>query len=154
MLDTTNGFLYVAYSDNGGPYAGARGDVEVQYGDEAWTLISPIPSTNTNDNYFGYSGLSIDRQNPNIVMVTGYSSWWPDTQIWRSVNGGASWSRIWDWTRYPNRSFRYVQKCFECAVAVPHRPVCGGGSAPAGVNPKLGWMTEALGDRSVQLQPV
>jgi photosystem II stability/assembly factor-like uncharacterized protein len=145
-LDTTNGFLYVAYSDNGGPYGGARGDVwKYNTATGGWTLISPIPSTNTNDDYFGYSGLSIDRQNPNIVMVTGYSSWWPDTQIWRSVNGGASWSRIWDWTRYPNRSFRYVQNVSDAPwLEFPDRPVCGGGRPGAEVNPKLGWMTEAL----------
>src|SRR5215510_10167497 len=81
----------------------------------------------TPNDYFGNSGLSVDRQNPNIVMVTGYSSWWPDTQIWRSVNGGASWSRIWDWTRYPNRSFRYVQNVSDAPwLEYPARPVCGG----------------------------
>ena len=42
-------------------------------------------------------------------MVTGYSSWWPDTFIYRSTNSGTTWTNAWDWTRYPNRSFRYTQ---------------------------------------------
>jgi xyloglucan-specific exo-beta-1,4-glucanase len=146
VLDTSGGFLYVAYSDKGGPYDGASGDVwKYNTATGAWTLISPIPSTNTNDDYFGYSGLSVDRQHPNTIMVTGYSSWWPDTQIWRSTNGGASWSRIWDWTRYPSRSFRYTQDITAAPwLKSPPAPVCGGGRPGAEVNPKLGWMTEAL----------
>ena len=146
VLDTVNGFLYVAYSDKGGPYDGEHGDVwKLNTATGAWTLISPIPSSNANDNFFGYSGLSIDRQNPNTIMVTGYSSWWPDTQIWRSTNGGATWSRIWDWTRYPSRSFRYTQDVTAAPwLKFPATPLCGGGRPGAEVNPKLGWMTEAL----------
>ncbi|HJQ30759.1 MAG TPA: xyloglucanase [Pyrinomonadaceae bacterium] len=146
VLDTAGGFLYVAYSDKGGPYDGGHGDVwKLNTATGAWTLISPIPSSNTNDNFFGYSGLSVDRQHPNTVMVTGYSSWWPDTQIWRSTNGGATWSRIWDWTRYPSRSFRYTQDVTAAPwLKFPATPVCGGGRPGAEVNPKLGWMTEAL----------
>lgn len=146
VLDTVNEFLYVAYSDKGGPYDGGRGDVwKLNTANGAWTQISPIPSSNTNDNYFGYSGLSVDRQNPNVVMVTGYSSWWPDTQIWRSTNGGQTWSRIWDWTRYPNRSFRYTQDITAAPwLRTPPAPLCGGGRPGAEVNPKLGWMTETL----------
>src|ERR1044071_2363059 len=146
VLDTVNGFLYVAYSDKGGPYDGGHGDVwKLNTASGAWTLISPIPSSNTNDNFFGYSGLSVDRQNPNTIMVTGYSSWWPDTQIWRSTNGGATWSRIWDWTRYPSRSFRYTQDVTAAPwLKFPATPICGGGRPGAEVNPKLGWMTETL----------
>ena len=146
VLDTVGGFLYLAYSDKGGPYDGEHGDVwKLNTATGAWTLISPIPSSNTNDDYFGYSGLSIDRQHPNTIMVTGYSSWWPDTQIWRSTNGGTTWSRIWDWTRYPNRSFRYTQDVTASPwLKFPAAPLCGGGRPGAEVNPKLGWMTETL----------
>jgi len=146
VLDTAGGFLYVAYSDKGGPYDGGHGDLwKLNTATGAWTLISPIPSSNTNDNYFGYSGLSVDRQHPNTIMVTGYSSWWPDTQIWRSTNGGATWSRIWDWTRYPSRSFRYTQDITASPwLKFPAAPICGGGRPGAEVNPKLGWMTETL----------
>lgn len=57
VLDTVNGFLYVAYSDKGGPYDGGHGDV--------WKL-------------------------------------------------NTTWSRIWDWARYPNRTFRYTQDVTAC----------------------------------------
>jgi len=146
VLDTAGGFLYLAYSDSGGPYDGGHGDLwKFNTATGAWTLISPIPSSNTNDNYFGYSGLSVDRQHPNTIMVTGYSSWWPDTQIWRSTNGGTTWSRIWDWTRYPSRSFRYTLDVTAAPwLKFPTTPLCGGGRPGAETNPKLGWMTETL----------
>ena len=146
VLDTVNGFLYLAYSDKGGPYDGGHGDVwKYNTASGAWTRISPVPSTDVDNNYFGYGGLTVDRQQPNVIMVTAYSSWWPDTILWRSINGGATWSKIWDWTRYPNRSFRYTQDVTAAPwLKWPPAPVCGGGRPGAEVNPKLGWMTETL----------
>ncbi|PYQ24091.1 MAG: xyloglucanase, partial [Acidobacteria bacterium] len=148
VLDTTNGYLFVAYSDNGGPYGGGHGDVwRFATATGAWTRISPVPSSPdpNGDNYFGYNGLSVDRQHPSTVMVTAYSSWWPDTIIWRSNDSGATWSKIWNWTRYPSRSFRYVQDITAAPwLKWPAAPLCGGGRPGAEVNPKLGWMTETL----------
>jgi photosystem II stability/assembly factor-like uncharacterized protein len=67
------------------------------------------------------------------------------TSIYRSSDGGATWSRIWDWTRYPNRSFRYTLDVTAAPwLKFPTTPLCGGGRPGAEVNPKLGWMTETL----------
>jgi xyloglucan-specific exo-beta-1,4-glucanase len=144
VLDTVSGSLYLAYSDKGGPYDGGHGDVwKYNTATSSWTMISPVPSSDVDNNYYGYAGLTIDRQNPNVVMVSAYSSWWPDTIFWRSLNGGATWTKIWDWTRYPNRSFRYVQDI----TAAPWLDlgVPGGNGRPgAEVSPKLGWMTETM----------
>jgi hypothetical protein len=144
VLDEIGGHLYLAYSNKGGPYDGESGDVwKFNTASGAWTRISPVPSTNTNDNYYGYAGLTIDRQNPNTIMVSAYSSWWPDTIFWRSRDGGTTWSKVWDWTRYPNRSFRYVQDISAARwldLGVPS----GAGRPGAEVSPKLGWMTESL----------
>jgi hypothetical protein len=144
VLDTTSGFLYLTYSDKGGPYDGGHGDVwKYNTATVAWTLISPVPSTDVDNNYYGYGGLTIDRQNPNTIMVSAYSSWWPDTIFWRSTDGGTTWTKIWDWTRYPNRSFRYIQNVSD-APWLDFGIVTGGGRPGAEVSPKLGWMTEAL----------
>jgi xyloglucan-specific exo-beta-1,4-glucanase len=140
VLDPAHDYLYIATSDNGGPYAGESGQVwRLHISSGVWTDISPMGLA---DAYFGYSGLSIDRQNPNIVMVTGYSSWWPDTHIWRSTDSGATWTRIWDWARYPNRTFRYVQNI--SAAPWLDWGGSGHGAREAEVFPKLGWMTESL----------
>jgi photosystem II stability/assembly factor-like uncharacterized protein len=141
VLDTTNDYLYIATSDNGGPFGGSAGDVwrlDTASGD--WTRISPMPSDDSNgDNFFGYSGLSVDRQDPDTIMVTGYSSWWPDTMIFRSTDNGDSWTPVWEWNGFPDRTFRYTQDISD----VPWLTF-GVGSQPPVTSPKLGWMTESL----------
>ena len=144
VLDTVNNVLYITTSDDGGPYAGGKGQVlKFNTATGVWTDISPVPLSAGDNLYFGYGGLSVDRQNPNIVMCTGYSSWWPDTKMWRSTNGGATWSEIYSWTRYPSRSFRYVQDV-SAAPWLDMGVASSGGRPGAEVSPKLGWMTEAL----------
>lgn len=140
VVDSVNGILYIATSDKGGPYDGASGDVwKYAIASGTWTRISPVPSTDTSNDYFGYSGLALDPEHPGTVMVTGYSSWWPDTFIWRSTDGGTMWKQLWNFTSYPNRSFSYT-------LDVTSEPWLAAGATPAPpeVNPKLGWMTEAL----------
>ena len=135
----STGMLYITYSDGAGPYDGSKGDVwKYNTATGAWTVISPIPST-SGDDYFGYGGLAVDAQNPNTLMVAALNSWWPDTVIFRSTNGGATWTRIWDWAVYPNRTFRYVQD-------ISAAPWLTFGTSPAlpEITPKLGWMVGAL----------
>ena len=86
VLDTVNNYFFIATSDNGGPYGGALGQVwRLNLTTGVWTDISPMLLSEV---YFGFSGLTIDQQNPGTIMVTGYSSWWPDTFIYRSTNSG------------------------------------------------------------------
>ncbi|MBO3680928.1 xyloglucanase [Streptomyces sp. NEAU-YJ-81] len=137
VLDTKNGYLYLTTSDKGGPYDGEKGQVwRYTTATGEWKNISPMTDADT---YFGYSGLTVDRQKPGTLMVTGYSSWWPDTQIFRSTDSGATWTRAWDFTSYPNRSLRYTQD----VSSVPWLTF-GANPSPPEVTPKLGWMTEAL----------
>lgn len=139
VVDHVGGRLYIATSDTGGPYDGAKGDVwryDIAAG--AWTQISPIPSSSSDD-YFGYSGLTIDRQHPDTLMVATQISWWPDVIIFRSTDAGATWTRIWDWNGYPGRTYRYTQDI----TAVPWLTF-GTNPSPPEVTPKLGWMTEAM----------
>ncbi|TDC10426.1 xyloglucanase [Nonomuraea longispora] len=139
VLDPENGYLYIATSDTGGPYDGAKGDVwRYTTATGAWTQISPIPSS-SEDDYFGYSGLTIDRRNPSTIMVATQISWWPDVIFFRSTDSGATWTRVWDWTSYPNRSFRYTMDISENPWLT-----FGGNPQPPETAPKLGWMTESL----------
>ena len=104
-----NGVLFVTFSNTAGPYDGTKGDVwKFDTGTESWTRISPIPSSSS-ENYFGYGGLAVDAQHPDTLVVTTMNSWWPDAVIFRSVNGGAAWTRIWDWGNYPARNLHYTQ---------------------------------------------
>ncbi|MFB6835458.1 cellulose binding domain-containing protein [Streptomyces sp. NPDC056361] len=137
VLDAANGHLYLAYSDKAGPYDGGKGQVwRYATATGEWKDISPAAEADTS---YGFSGLTVDRQHPGTVMVSGYSSWYPDTQIFRSTDSGATWTRAWDYTSYPNRANRY-------ALDVSSSPwlTWGASPAPPEQSPKLGWMTEAL----------
>ncbi|MFI8931193.1 WD40/YVTN/BNR-like repeat-containing protein [Streptomyces sp. NPDC053474] len=137
VLDAENGYLYLAYSDKGGPYDGGKGQVW-RYATKtgAWKNISPVAEA---DAPYGFSGLTVDRQHPGTVMVTGYSSWWPDTQIFRSTDSGAAWTRAWSYSSYPTRENRYTMD----VSSVPWLS-WGAHPQPPEQTPKLGWMTEAL----------
>jgi hypothetical protein len=137
VLDAKNGYLYLAYSDKGGPYDGGKGRLwRYATGTGTWTNISPVAEADT---FYGFSGLTVDRQKPGTVMATAYSSWWPDTQIFRSTDSGATWSKAWDYTSYPDRENRYTMD-----VSSSPWLAWGANPAPPEQTPKLGWMTEAL----------
>ncbi|MFD8302892.1 cellulose binding domain-containing protein [Streptomyces sp. NPDC059690] len=137
VLDAENGYLYLAYSDKGGPYDGGKGQLwRYATASGTWTNISPVAEADT---YYGFSGLTVDRQHPGTVMATAYSSWWPDTQLFRSTDSGATWTKAWDYTSYPDRADRYT-------IDVSSSPwlTFGAHPSPPEQSPKLGWMTESL----------
>ncbi|MFF9489021.1 cellulose binding domain-containing protein [Streptomyces sp. NPDC014676] len=137
VLDAENGYLYLAYSDTGGPYDGGKGRLyRYATATGAWTDISPVAEADT---YYGFSGLTVDRQNPGTVMATAYSSWWPDTQIFRSTDSGGTWTQAWSYTSYPDRENRYTMD-----VSSSPWLTWGANPSPPEQTPKLGWMTEAL----------
>ncbi|MFE1258042.1 cellulose binding domain-containing protein [Streptomyces fungicidicus] len=137
VLDAENGYLYLAYSDTGGPYDGGKGRLyRYATATGVWTDISPVAEADT---YYGFSGLTVDRQNPGTVMATAYSSWWPDTQIFRSRDSGGSWTQAWSYTSYPDRGNRYTMD-----VSSSPWLTWGANPSPPEQTPKLGWMTEAL----------
>jgi hypothetical protein len=136
----SNGTLYVTYSDKAGPYDGGHGDVwKYDTKSSAWKQISPVPSSNTNDDYFGYGGLAVDGEDPNVLVVTSLNSWWPDARFYRSRDGGSTWAPIWDFAGYPARANRY-------ALDISASPWLDWGitkTAPE-ESPKLGWMTGGI----------
>jgi hypothetical protein len=137
VLDAAGGSLYLSYSDKGGPYDGGKGQVwRYATATGTWTNISPVAEADT---YYGFSGLTVDRQKPGTLMATAYSSWWPDTQIFRSTDSGATWTKAWDYSSYPNRANRYTMD-----VSSSPWLTWGANPSPPEQAPKLGWMTESL----------
>lgn len=138
-----SGILYVNYSNDVGPYGGSKGQVwKLDTSTGVWTEISPVDS-DSEDNWFGYGGLAVDPQDPDTLMVSSMNAWWPDEKIFRSTDGGATWTSIWDWNGYPSRSLRYTQDI----SAAPWLDFAANPQPPE-TTPKLGWM---IGD--IEIDP-
>ncbi|GIE97400.1 cellulose binding domain-containing protein [Paractinoplanes rishiriensis] len=135
VIQGTNFFL--ATSDTGGPYDGAAGEVwRLDMSTGTWTNISPTPEA---DRYYGYSGLTVDAQKPGTLMVATQISWWPDAIFFRSTDYGATWTRIWDWSSYPNMTKRYTMD-----ISANPWLDFNTNPQPPESTPKLGWMNESL----------
>lgn len=42
------------------------------------------------------------------MIVHLNNSWWPDGQIFRSKDSGATWSALWTWGNYPDINKNYA----------------------------------------------
>lgn len=135
VLDS-EGNLYITYSNDCGPYDGSKGDVW-RYNTKSgqWTNISPIPSSDTENDYFGYGGIGLDAKKPGTLVVATLNSWWPDARFYRSTDYGKTWSPIWDWDGYPNKKYKYNLDISKAKWLTFNK------IDDVEPSPKLGWMT-------------
>lgn len=137
----SNGMLYISYVNQEGPYNGNKGGVwKYDTNNNIWTNISPVKG---DDLYFGYGGITVDASNPNIIMTTTLNSWWPDGNLYRSIDGGEHWMPLWEFDEDGERKNYYSIDY----SASPWLDWSKKGEAPE-TSPKLGWM---LGD--VEIDP-
>lgn len=132
----SNGILYVTYTHDVGPFNGGQGSVwKLDTKTGVWTDISPTGAGDTSN---PYGGLAIDVRNPNTLMVATMNKWWPDENIYRSTDGGATWKPF---TTYDS-SVRTDQYTIDYSLA----PWLDWGvkKDPPEISPKLGWMIGSL----------
>ncbi|MGM0884722.1 MAG: DUF4959 domain-containing protein [Bacillota bacterium] len=136
---SSNGALYVTYAQEVGPYNGGKGSVwKYNTASGIWQDISPTGVGNT-DNPYG--GLAVDAQNPDTIMIATMNKWWPDENIYRSTDGGATWKTFWSIPAWPNRENKYT-------IDYSLSPWLDWGEVKnlPEQNPKLGWM---MGDLEI-----
>ncbi|KAI1338897.1 glycoside hydrolase family 74 protein [Xylariaceae sp. FL0016] len=134
VLQPDEKVLYLTYSDGTGPYDGTSGAVyKYDITAKTWTNITPVSGS---DLYFGFGGIGVDMLSPGTIVVASLNSWWPDAQLFRSNNSGTTWSKIWEWTSYPNENYYYSQ-------SVSKAPWIKTGFLDTDTK-DLGWMIEAL----------
>ncbi|KAI1420326.1 glycoside hydrolase family 74 protein [Xylaria sp. FL1777] len=134
VLQPTEKVLYLTYSDGTGPYDGTLGAVyryDITAG--TWTNITPVSGS---DLYYGFGGIGVDMQSPGTIVVASLNSWWPDAQLFRSTDSGATWSRLWEWTSYPSMNLYYSQ-------STTNAPWIKTGFLDVDTK-DLGWMIESL----------
>ncbi|TFK40979.1 hypothetical protein BDQ12DRAFT_710849 [Crucibulum laeve] len=142
VLSPTEKVLYVSYSDGAGPYDGTLGAI-YKYNITSAACLNVYPGTDItpvsgSDLYFGFGGVAVDLQKSGTIMVAALNSWWPDGQIFRSTNGGASWSPFWAWTSYPDLNKYYTYSDSLAPWLGPNYVDTTAGDK------QIGWMMEAL----------
>ncbi|GAA1120861.1 RICIN domain-containing protein [Kribbella jejuensis] len=121
-----DGNIYVTYGDLPGPYEMYDGAVhKLDPATGEWTDITPLRPNTGGEAGFGYGGLATDPQRPGTVMVSTMSRWGPVDDIFRSVDGGRTWTSI-------------GQRIVLDTSGAPYLNFHG--------TPKLGWM---IGDISI-----
>ncbi|EXF76179.1 fungal cellulose binding domain-containing protein [Colletotrichum fioriniae PJ7] len=107
-IQPTEKALYLTYSDGTGPYDGTSGSVwRYDLTANTWKDITPVAPGS--DLYFGFGGLGLDMQKPGTLVVATLNSWWPDAQLFRSTDSGATWKKIWTWGTDGNQNISYAQ---------------------------------------------
>ncbi|MGY5765218.1 xyloglucanase [Brachybacterium sp. DNPG3] len=146
QIDEVNGYLYITTSDTAGPYDGGDGEVwRYSIDDGTWTDLTPDYRPVGAD--FGFSGLSIDASDPDTIMVTTQIQWWPDILIFRSTDGGETWSPIWEYATDDAGNQEFVARYQQDITGVPWLTFGVAPTEPAlwtEPAPKLGWMAEGL----------
>ncbi|KLO08325.1 CEL6 protein [Schizopora paradoxa] len=95
-LSPAENALYIPYANGVGPWDGTLGYVMKYFiANGSWVDITPAQGIL--DNYYGYSGISVDLQRPGTVMVAPSNEYYPDANIFRSTDGGASWTQIYSY---------------------------------------------------------
>ena len=132
VIDPSTKVLYISANNNAGPLDGTNGmsgSPEIPSRRLRFILgavwrydlttkavkdITP-PSNILGSQSYGFGGLAVDYQKPGTLMVAALNTWWPDGNIFRSTDGGATWTPLWDWNQPRVSTKRYYT--FNNAIA-------------------------------------
>lgn len=135
---SSDGNLYVTYSYLPGPNSVGSGLGAVyKYNLAAgtWTNVTPAGAyDDTGPLWYGFANVVVDPEHPETVMVTTMDDWWPGDNLYRSVDGGATWKSLASVPGYPVNSPNYYQQDWSLSPWITF-----GGSSPS-----FGWWMGAL----------
>ncbi|HEX6426617.1 MAG TPA: secretion protein, partial [Niastella sp.] len=98
---SSNGNMYITYSDAAGPNNISTGAVY-----KLNTSTGVLTSLTLPSGQGGYAGVHVDANAPNTILVSTIDRWWPRDEIFRSTDGGSTWTALlgsatWDHTSAP-----------------------------------------------------
>ncbi|KAI8315885.1 Xyloglucanase [Colletotrichum sp. SAR11_59] len=133
-LSVAEKVIYFTYSDGSGPYDGTQGAVyRYDLTSGKWTDITPTSGT---DLFYGFGGIAVDAQKPGTIVVATLNSWYPDAQLFRSTDSGATWKKIWNWEADGKVAPQYT-------IGAKNAPWIKTNFLDVDTK-KLGWMIESL----------
>ncbi len=96
LVRASDNTLYLTYGQEPGPNIMTDGAVwKFNPRNGTWTDITPVHPKDA-DQPFGYGCIAVDALHPATLMVTTFAHWKPHDAIFRSTNGGVSWTQLWD----------------------------------------------------------
>jgi hypothetical protein len=100
----SDGALWIAYSNGAGPGNATSGSVwKMNTANDAWTNVNPAGHGG------GIIGLSVSATDPNYALAATMD-WWAPDEIYRTTNGGTSWTGIGKSATHNTNGVNYL--CF------------------------------------------
>ncbi len=87
------GNLFVTYGNALGPNGVTNGAV-YKYVVSSNSFVNITPSAPNSSLQFGYGGVGVGVQNPNVIVVSTIDRWGSGDEIYRSTDGGGSWTAL------------------------------------------------------------
>ncbi|WP_217177860.1 sialidase family protein [Streptomyces sp. AC495_CC817] len=121
--------LYVTYANAPGPNGQSDGSVhKLRTANGTWTEVTPVKpggtATDGGTDAFGYGGVAVDARRPGTVVVSTNNRWAEIDTLFRSTNGGRTWTSLKD----------------SAVLDVSETPYLKWGAD----KPKFGWWIQAL----------
>ncbi|HXR46459.1 MAG TPA: xyloglucanase [Candidatus Limnocylindrales bacterium] len=110
LVLSPDGLLYLSYGKEPGPNIMTDGAIrKFDPKNGVWSDITPVKPA-TADQTFGYGAVAVDAQHPATIMATTFCHWKPHDEVFRSTNGGATWTQLWnDDTEWDHSSAPYTK---------------------------------------------
>ncbi len=94
LVRASDGELYLSYGDTAGPSVMTGGAVwKFNPKSGAWAEITPLQSPDDGQ-AFGYGAVAVDASDPQVVLASTFCRWHPHDELFRSTNGGATWTPL------------------------------------------------------------
>ncbi|MFV0126421.1 1,4-beta-glucanase [Streptomyces sp. HMX112] len=99
--DAATGSLHITFADAPGPNGQSDGSVHtLDTNTGTWTDITPVRPGGTapdgSRDTFGYGGVAVDARRPGTLVVTTNNRWAAVDTLFRSTDGGRSWTSLKD----------------------------------------------------------
>ena len=115
MVRDRRGRWLLSYGDEPGPNHMADGAVyRYDPADGSWIDITPLPRTPGQPGGFGWGAVAVDAHDPDVIVATTFRRYRPRDELFRSVDGGRSWSPAFERSRFEHAGVPWTRD------ATPH----------------------------------
>jgi photosystem II stability/assembly factor-like uncharacterized protein len=95
MLRAGDGAYYLTYADEPGPDSVHDGAVwKYTPANGQWTDITPLPRKPGHPSGYGWDGIAVDANNPQVLMTSTFAHYTPKDLLFRSTDGGQHWQEV------------------------------------------------------------